>query len=181
MQRSPIRIRHSLLAWCLGGACALAALAPPAHASEVGQTKRFGLGLILGQPTGISVKYYFTPKHALTGGVGVGWWAGQNFHVHVDYGYHFSLARTADFDLALWVGGGVKFFIYYYNYHPYWDPHWQDHDYGRFGLGLRVPVGLGFHLNRVPLDIFLEIAPGIAFLPWIDGFADGGVGVRYYF
>lgn len=153
-----------------------------AQASEVARSKKFGLGGMLGQPTGITVKYFFTPRHALTGAVGVGWWGGHNLHIHVDYGYHFVPKRTSYFDLVLWVGGGIKFFFFYYrDYHPYWDEHWHDHDYGRVGLGLRVPLGISFHVNKVPLDVFFELAPGFAFLPWLDGFLDGGVGVRYYF
>lgn len=172
------RLQHALVFLLALGAFA-AASAPGARASAVGETKRFGLGGILGNPTGLTLKYHFTPKHALTAELGIGWWAGQNFHISVDYGYHFNLTRQPDFDLVLSIGGGLKFFFFYYHYHPYWaDP---DRDYSRAGLGLRVPIGLAFNLNRVPLEIFLEIAPGFAFLPWLDGFVDGGVGVRYYF
>jgi hypothetical protein len=153
-----------------------------ARASEVANSKKFGIGLYLGQPTGPTLKYHFTPKHAITGALGLGWWGGHNFHIHVDYGYHFQVKKTGDFDLVLWVGGGLKFFYYYWNnYHPYLYDDWRDRDYGRAGIGVRVPLGLAFNLGAVPLELFLEIAPGVAFLPWVDFFADGGIGIRYFF
>lgn len=153
-----------------------------AEASDVGHSRKFGLGGMLGQPTGITIKYHFTPNHALTAALGVGWWGGHNFHIHCDYGYHFDLTKQSGFDLRMYVGGGLKFFYYYYrNYHPYWDDHWRDSDYNRVGIGIRVPIGISFNLNKVPLEIFFELAPGFAFLPWLDFFLDGAIGVRYYF
>ncbi len=175
------RLSSSRLVLLLPLAAALFIALPTsqAEASEIGNSRKFGLGGVLGDPTGITLKYFFTPKHAINAALGVGWWGGQNFHLHCDYNYNFTLTRAADFDLILWIGAGLKFFVYYHDYHPYWYD--NTHDYGRVGLGLRVPIGLAFHLNRVPLEIFLEIAPGFAFLPWLDAIVDGGIGVRYYF
>jgi len=151
-----------------------------AQASEIAHSRKLGLGGMIGNPTGITLKYHFTPNHALTAALGVGFWGGHNFHIHVDYGYHFDLTKAADFDLRMYVGGGVKFFYYYWhNYYNYYDSNW-DHA-GRAGIGIRVPVGIAFNINKVPLEVFLELAPGIAFLPWIGFFFDGAIGLRYYF
>lgn len=153
-----------------------------ARASDVGTSKKFGIGAILGEPTGVSVKYFFTEKHALVGGLGVGWWGGHNFHIHADYNFNGLIKTTPDFDFKGFIGGGLKFFYYYWHdYHPLWDEDWRDHDYGRAGLAIRVPMGIAFHLNKIPLDVFLELAPGFAFLPWLDFHLDGGIGARYYF
>jgi len=150
-----------------------------AEASDVAHGRKFGLGIMLGQPTALTIKYHFTPNHALTAAVGVGWWGGHNFHIHCDYGYHFDLTKQSGFDLRMYVGGGVKFFYYYWDYYNYYDRHWDHH--GRAGIGIRVPVGISFNINKVPLEVFLEIVPGMAFLPWIGFFVDGAIGVRYYF
>jgi hypothetical protein len=154
-----------------------------ARASEVATSRKFGLGGMLGQPTGITIKYFFTQRHALTAALGLGWWWGHNIHLHCDYGYHFMLTKTADFDLPLYIGAGLKFFVFY---HRYYDPYWYDPDdvyyyRSRVGFGIRVPIGIAFHINKVPLDVFFEIVPGIAFFPFLDFFADGAIGVRYYF
>jgi hypothetical protein len=153
-----------------------------AIASEIANSRPFGLGGILGQPTGVTIKYFFAPEHAVTAALGFSWWGGHNFHIHADYGYHFMLTQAQHFDLPLYVGAGLKFFYFYSDrYHPYWEDDWRDRDYHRAGLGIRVPIGIAFHLNEPTLGIFVEIVPGFAFLPWLDGFVDGGVGLRYYF
>ena len=180
MNRSPANAcisRVLAVLICIGGLALFSV--QPAHASEVGQSKKFGIGVYLGQPTGLTMKYFFSPKHALTGAIGAGWWGGNNLHFHVDYGYHIPLTRTADFDFKFWVGGGLKFFYFYHDYNNYYDTHWDGG--GRAGLAIRVPLGIAFHLNKVPLDIFFELAPGVAFLPWIGFTFDGGIGVRYFF
>ncbi len=153
----------------------------PAQGSEVARTRKLGLGGMAGNPTAFTLKYHFTPHHALTGAMGIGWWGGHNFEMHVDYGYHFDLARPRPLDVRMYVGGGVKFFYYFWRYYDYYDPRADPYRYGRAGLGLRGPVGVSVNLNKVPLEIFGEIAPGVAFLPWIFFFVDGSVGVRYYF
>jgi hypothetical protein len=153
-----------------------------ADASDIGHSRKFGLGGMLGQPTAVTIKYHFSPKHALTAAFGVGWYYGNNLHAHVDYGYHFDLTRQPTFDLRMYVGGGIKFFYFYHHdYHPYWDKDWRNNDYHRTGLGIRGPVGIAFNINKVPLEVFLEIVPGFAFLPWLDFFVDGAIGLRYYF
>src|SRR4051812_6380784 len=84
--------------------CAGGALSPTvAHASEVGEVRRFGLGGMIGAPTGLSMKLYFNPRHALDFGVGVGFLNGNAASVHVDYLFHFMLNRNRRFDLPLYV------------------------------------------------------------------------------
>lgn len=151
-----------------------------AEASEIGHSRKFGLGGMLGTPTAITIKYHFSPNHALTAALGVGWWGGQNFHVHCDYGYHFDLTKQPGFDLRMYVGGGVKFFYYYWNHRNYWDRHWDRYD-RRAGIGIRGPIGIAFNINKVPLEVFLEVVPGIHFMPWFGFFFDGAIGLRYYF
>ncbi len=159
-----------------------------AEASDVANSKKFGIGGILGQPSGFTLKYHFTPNHALTAAIGIGWWGGNHFHTHVDYGYHFDLTKPEPFDLRMYVGGGVKFFYWawdYYNVYDRCNPNDPDYPYcdgrGRAGIALRAPVGITFNLNKIPLEIFLELAPGMAFMPWFFFFVDGAVGARYYF
>jgi hypothetical protein len=140
--------------------------------------RRFGLGLIVGEPTGISAKYWTSGKNALAFGVGWqggsvvrvrrfdGWYyTGTRFHFHTDYLWHdFNAIRSTErFPLYYGVGallatGGV-------------DP-------GVFGV--RGVFGIAW-LPRAPLDVFLEIAPTLQIAPgtWL-GFG-AGLGVRYFF
>ena len=151
-----------------------------AHASEIGSSRKIGVGGMLGAPTGLSLKVYFNPRHALDFGLGVGYWGGATVLVHGDYKLHFTLARTQDFDLPLFVGVGVKLTVWFTDHdHWYWG-NYGGHE-GYLGVGIRVPVGISFNLNRLPLDFFLEIVPGVGLYPGIGVFLDGAIGLRYYF
>ncbi|MDK2976014.1 MAG: hypothetical protein PWP06_489, partial [Candidatus Marinimicrobia bacterium] len=48
-------------------------------------------------------------------------------------------------------------------------------------VGIRVPVGLVHELESAPIDIFLEIVPGLNLIPETNFGINGGLGVRYYF
>lgn len=182
-----------LFAALLGAASALSA--PVAGASEVGYVRKFGLGGMIGAPTGLSMKLYFNERHALDFGVGIGFLNGNAGSVHVDYLFHFMLSRNTRFDLPLYVGigGQVKAF-WDDGYHSYYGGYGSD---GRIGIAVRGPVGIAFNLNRVPIDIFIEVVPGIGFVPGYDSrkgdahfgetvigpgfYLESAAGCRYYF
>lgn len=166
----------------LSAAIALVALsaAAPASASQVGNGRNFGLGVTLGAPSGLSMKYFMGQNHALDLGVGVGFFGGNTLSVHLDYHWHAAmLTKTSAFDLPFYIGVGGRFNFWFKDeYHHYWGG--ESHS-GRIGAGVRVPFGIAFHLNKVPLDIYLEIVPGLGVFPGVGAFLDGAVGVRYFF
>lgn len=154
-----------------------------AEASEVAHSRKFGIGGMLGQPTAFSIKYHFTPNHALTAAIGFGWWFGPHFHVHVDYGYHFDLVKPQHFDLRMYVGGGLKFFYHPWYYVDYYHDRrdWDPDRFHRAGFGVRAPVGIAFNFNKVPVEAFAELVPGIGFNLYPFFFIDAAIGARYYF
>jgi hypothetical protein len=48
-------------------------------------------------------------------------------------------------------------------------------------VGVRVPVGLSYIFDDAPVDIFVEIAPTIDFVPDVRGEITGGIGIRFWF
>jgi len=46
---------------------------------------------------------------------------------------------------------------------------------------IRVPLGLSWALTSAPLEIFVELAPGVSFIPEVDAEFTGGIGARYRF
>src|SRR5258706_13674201 len=136
---------------------ALAAVPASASASEVGTSRNFGLGGILGLPTGLSIKYYFNERHALDAALGLGFLGGQNFSVHVDYLFQFPITKTSAFDLPFYVGIGGRL-VTWFNDEPRKFFGGSDST-GRVGVAVRVPLGVAFNLNRVPVDIFIELVP----------------------
>lgn len=144
--------------------------------------KEFGLGLELGSPAGLSAKYFLSEDNALQ--FGLGWYNGYyrdffGFHLYMDYLWHpVSLVSASAFELPLFVGVGGQFLSFE-------DRRDRDiYDEG-FGFGVRVPVGIAFDFNNVPLDIFLQVVPTLHFYSRYEDRAgfwiSGSIGIRYWF
>ena len=142
--------------------------------------KTFGLGLELGAPTGITGKYFLSSDRALDFGIGTiyNYFDRYGLHIYGDYLFHpISLAQTEPFELPFYVGIGARF----------WD--FEDRggrvDDSAFAFGFRVPLGLAFDFNNVPLDIFVQVVPVLDFYSgyrrsvYID--FDASFGIRYWF
>jgi hypothetical protein len=150
----------------------------PALAQGAGDEKgAFGLGLIVGEPTGVSAKLYLSDDQAIAGAVG-GAVIGRGIQIHADYLFHPWILETTDtFVLPAYLGPGLRIL---------------NHDRGRgidndVHIGARGVLGMLFDFRRVPLDVFVEVA-GIIEYRTASGDHGGvgfdlnaGAGVRYYF
>ncbi len=144
--------------------------------------KTFGLGVELGAPTGLTGKYFLSSDRALDFGIGdvYNYFDRSGLHIYGDYLFHpLSLASVEAFELPLYVGVGARF----------WDFNNRRPDGivdSAFAIGLRVPVGISFDFNSVPLDVFVQVVPVLDFY---SGYAphtvfldfDASVGIRYWF
>jgi hypothetical protein len=156
------------------GACAAdstATITNPASNANGGNAGRFGAGIILGEPTGISLKYWLDDTLAFDGAIGASFNDdGDNdssFYLHSDLLWHnFQLIPVSKGRLPIYfgVGGLVRF---------------RDDEDNQ--VGVRVPVGLSYIFEDAPLDVFVEIAPAIDFAPDVRGEVTGGIGVRFWF
>lgn len=146
--------------------------------------KTFGLGLELGDPTGITGKYFLSADRALDFGVGYirdyFYYDRSGIHIYADYLFHpVALATTEPFELPFYVGLGGRF--------------WSFDDHRANGIvdsasaiGFRVPIGIAFDFNNVPLDVFIQVVPTLDFF---QGYArhdvyleiDASIGIRYWF
>ena len=60
-----------------------------------GQEYGFGAGIVLGEPTGISLKYWTKPTNAWDAGVAWGFGREGAFHLHADHLWHkYNLIRV---------------------------------------------------------------------------------------
>jgi hypothetical protein len=133
-------------------------LAGPALA----QANRFGIGLCLFEPSGLSAKAWLSRQTALD--AGIGWSAEENhyLHIHADFVfYNIRLAGDNNLDLAFYLGAGGKIIF-------------RDYDRAWF----RFPLGLDFMLKKAPLNFFFEVIPSFNFSK-LKLF--GAVGFRYLF
>ena len=162
-----------------------AALAVPARADDAppedldkgsaGRDKgTFGLGLILGEPTGLSAKLYLKDDQAIQGAVGFAF-VGGGLHVHADYVWHPYILQDRElFVLPVYIGPGVRVIDYR-----------DGRDGDSLAIGARVVGGILFDFKQIPLDAFVEVA-GVLEYEFADGEGLGlalnaGAGARFYF
>ncbi len=151
-------------------AAAAASAAPaPKKAANVIHPGLFELGVYLGQPSGLSAKYWINGKNSIDGvaawgfgGVGSGYLA-----VAADYLFNFTdVVKIENETFPLYVGAGAIMNI----------------DMGGgISLGARVPLGALYLFRGVPLEISLEIVPVLYLFPATSFTGMGGIGVRYCF
>jgi hypothetical protein len=129
------------------------------------QDSGFGLGIVVGEPTGLSFKNWVSPRGAVD--FAVAWSFGKEdaLHVHVDYLFHkFDLFKVDKGDLVLFygIGGRVK-------------------AEKKARVGVRIPIGMSYLFENDPLEIFFELGPVMDLSPKTDLWIGGGIGIRYYF
>ena len=127
------------------------------------QREGLGIGVIIGVPTGISIKYWTNPENAWDAAFA---WdlEKDNFHFHFDYLWH-DFMRFSEKNSALYYGIGSKF-----------ESEENDNEFG-----LRGVIGLDYFYHKAPIDLFVELSPGILLAPKTKFEVDFGLGFRYFF
>ena len=142
------------------------------------QERKFGLGLIVGEPTGISAKLW--TSHTTAFDFGLGWSVGGDrigkydgsydggtrIHFHMDYLWHtFEAIRSNDrFPLYYGIGGRIN----------------SGAGYTR-SMAVRGVIGLAWMPRETPIDIFFELVPSLQLTPLAGIAIDAGLGIRYFF
>jgi hypothetical protein len=129
------------------------------------QPKGLGLGVIIGEPTGISFKKWVNKNQAVDGAVAWSFGNEDAFHLHMDYLFHNRRLIQIDRNsIPFYYGIGGRF---------------------KFGdtntFGIRFPLGLTFFIVEVPIDLFLEVVPVMNLAPETDLDLNAAIGARYYF
>ena len=138
----------------------LVAAASPLWAQKAGDA---GVGVILGNPTGVTGKVFLDGSQAVDLGLGVS----THFTAYGDYLCHGwnVLPQPAEGKLPVYIGLGAQVRAF--------------HD---AELGIRTVVGIAYWLPRNPVEIFCEIVPVFRVAPRDEGVGlDGVLGLRYYF
>ena len=134
----------------------------------------FGAGLIVGEPTGLSLKYYLGGDTAIDAAIG-GAFLGKGLQVHSDFLWHpWLLDSQESFVLPVYVGLGGRVL----------DRNGGGGDEDHLRLGMRFVGGLLFDFTEVPLDVFVEVAGVLDYRTRGEAFGvdiNLGAGVRYYF
>lgn len=144
---------------------AVSLVAPALPASAQTNDGSFGLGLILGEPTGVTAKLWLGGRNAF---VAAAAWSFANetaFHVHGDYLWHFfDRVRIEEGRIPLYVGIGGRI-----------------KDRNDTDVGVRFPFGATYLFDDAPVDVFLEVVPILDVAPESEVRMNAAAGVRYYF
>jgi len=147
--------------------------------ASVAQERNFGLGIILGEPTGVSAKLWTTSTTAFD--FGLGWSVGgdrlgnkydgsydggSRVHFHMDYLWHAfdAISSTERFPLYYGIGGRINTGAGY-----------------KSSAAVRGVIGIAWMPHETPIDIFLEVVPSLQFSSSTDFAIDAGLGARYFF
>ena len=124
-----------------------------------------GIGIILGEPTGLSFKMFTANERAID--IALAWALKKNqyLRIHVDYLFNENkyLVRKFNLPLSLNYGLGLKLITGTY-----------------FTAGIRFYGGV-FHRFKSPdIELFLELVPSMVIIPATEFDMDGAVGFRFY-
>ena len=141
------------------------------------QDHGFGLGIVLGEPTGLSAKLWMSKINAFDFGLGVSvggdrisyeghYDNGSRVHFHMDYLWHSFNAISSTERFPLYYGIGGRF-----NTGGGYDG----------SLGIRGVFGIAWFPRTTPIDIFFELVPVFQVTPLTGLGIDAGLGIRYFF
>lgn len=136
----------------------------------------FGLGVELGEPTGLNGKYWLTRESALQFDLSYSF--NNYFSLGLDYLYHFTSAfrGRVGSQFVPYLGFGlVSFFGTGQPGENYYNP-----GNGNADFGFRIPVGIEFLPRGAPIGVWAELAPGLGVVPATFGFIQAMVGIRFY-
>jgi hypothetical protein len=131
------------------------------------QDRPFEAGVIFGEPTGLSLKYWVSDVMAIDGGVGWSFDDDTDLHLHGDVLWHnFDVFNVSKGELPIYFGVGAR---------------GQFRDNRDDRAGIRFPIGINYLFEDVPLSLFLEIAPVLDVVPSTRGDLTAGIGLRFRF
>lgn len=140
--------------------------------------KNFGLGIMVGEPTGASAKYWTSNANAFAFSFGNSYLG--KIRIGVDFLWHFNAFNSSV--VSLYAGPGVAIGIggssgwFYNNKGRAW---YRTDD--NIGLGARGVFGMNFIPRNSDLEFFGELGVMVGFNPSTYTNVEGAIGFRYYF
>ena len=132
-----------------------------------GQISGLGIGLMLGEPSGLAGKYWLSENNALDFGIGTGF-LGDNsgLSFHTDYLYHINDLIKWNYKATFYYGFGLRM---------------RFPSGSSTAFGVRGVAGVMMIVKDLPMDVFFELAPSFRLLPTTGLDIDIAIGSRYYF
>ncbi len=136
------------------------------------EREKFAIGVIAGDPDGITGKYMMKNGRAIDAGFGWKTKGDNEYHIYGDYlFYKYDLVKVPHGKLTLYFGGGARYITYREDGEKKKDDK----------FGIRIPVGIEYLFWNSSLGIFLELVPVLNLTPDTDFEFGSGIGVRFFF
>ena len=132
----------------------------------------FGIGIIIGEPTGLSLKYWLDEEHAVDGAAAWSYSENDSFQLHSDYLIHnYDWLEADELPVYYGIGARLKF--------KDDDGRGRNENYAIFGI--RVPIGVTYLFGDEPVDLFFELVPVLDLSPEVELDINVAAGLRFYF
>jgi hypothetical protein len=142
-----------------------AVAADPASGSAFTAESGFGIGFVLGTPSGVSGSLPLGKTNAINAVIGYDLNSDANLFLQADYVWiQPGLIPVESGTASLYYGPGA---------------------FARLAkntaFGIRGVIGVDYRFANEPLQLFLEVGPGINLIPDTKANVGAGLGLRYYF
>jgi hypothetical protein len=131
------------------------------------QPKKLGIGVVLGAPTGFSVKYWNDNQSAWQGAFGTGF---DGITIGVDYLIHSNAFNNAQ--LPFYYGPGA-----FFGSAGFGGPKYVR---GDLALGGRFIFGVDYLTEDKKFDIAFELGPALLLSPSVGMGIEAGIAFRFY-
>ncbi len=148
-------------------ALSISTLAAALSLPVVAHAHPFGLGVMVGEPTGLSGKQWLGSHSAVDFGASWALEKNENLHLHADYLWHSAgFISSSEPELGAYIGvGGRVLFL----------------ENSEDRIGVRVPLGVSYQFSQNRFELFFEVAPVVDLVPDTETDLGGGIGLRYQF
>lgn len=163
---------------------AVLAITGNAQKAEARSGGPFGLGVVLGDPSALTVDYRLSRDRDIDGGIAFD--LNRWFLIYSDWHASFpgAFGRSNQFvsDLSPYLGiGGLLVVSNKDDWETRHQRYFSETSDGKLALGFRIPLGIEWRPSGVPVGVFVEIVPGMTVIPGTYGFVQGGLGARFFF
>lgn len=139
--------------------------------ATVVHAENYALGVILGDPSGLSGKVKYDNNHSIDGALAYSTGKHSGMQFHSDYLWDRARSwETTQGPLNMYYGLGGRLISYN-----------DDHDNAKVSIGPRGSLGLNFNVNNPNIELFGELAMILEVAPSMTADLDAGVGARIRF
>jgi len=131
------------------------------------ERKGFGIGIMAGDPSGLTAKFMMDNTSGIDFAVGWSTSGSDEYYFSSDYLFHlYDVVKIAELVSPLYLGGGIRYI---------------NREKGENKFGLRIPVGIEFLFLNNRLGAFGEVVPLMDLKPDTEFDMEFGIGIRFFF